>query len=605
MAVPGFHIAIDGPPGMTFSSFPSSALEGGDANKITLDMVRNKCNISNKLFFTVDGKGRIDDKTTLAYYMSLTAEGQEILHSATADKKGEDKAKPQGAVEGSGKQDESSGADKPAAEPGVRTVMVKVADSTTTKQPLPLPAKNDALSKLLDMISNGDLERGKLPTFLDRQLASLAADYATTAGSGTYPEPSELTEQQWHSVLTNNRAFHGHWYDFKTGILVKAAKPAFRLRGAAPVGKAPSDGAGKTKEYFPPIPPFFVCDDANVRVTEVRSQKQRTWIKESFNSIAVGGSLGGGPSTVPISVEASFDREQAEINQTHEQTDVNSLSVTYDFPRAVIELDPDCLELSEQCKRDAMNVTDIRARDRFYRQYGIIFVTRFTLGGYLHSTRNVTSTEKSSLDQVKDKTRIAAGISIQTPWASGGANFAKVDSKTEEHGNASLFQDVCLTWDAHGGDTLLCSNPGAWASTVKDHRLWRLMDQQRLVSLEHVIKDVDSIAWSKLDDPSSESHAGKDVVNDPEFNAYVRVVLMGAFDDAENNAMAKQIAAYYQNGHYDTADQIKLYNDFMETNFKDETAAIINPSKLFGGLTIDQKVGFGIYMTSKGELKFN
>lgn len=88
---------------------------------------------------------------------------------------------------------------------------------------------------------------------------------------------------------------------------------------------------------------------------------------------------------------------------------------------------------------------------------GIIFVTRFTLGGYLHSTRNVTSTEKSSLDQVKDKTRIAAGISIQTPWASGGANFAKVDSKTEENGNASLLQDVCLTWDAHGGDTLLCS----------------------------------------------------------------------------------------------------------------------------------------------------
>lgn len=125
------------------------------------------------------------------------------------------------------------------------------------------------------------------------------------------------------------------------------------------------------------------------------------------------------------------------------------------------------------------------------------------------------------------------------------------------------------------------------------------------MSLEHVIKDVDSIAWSKLDDPSSESYAGKDVVNDPEFNEYVRTVLMGAFSDAENNAMAKQIAAYYQNGRYDTTDQIKLYNGFMKTNFKGETAAIIDTPKLFGRLTMDQKVGFGIYMTSKGELKFD
>jgi hypothetical protein len=95
MASPKFHLAIDSPPGMAFPSFPSSALEGGDVKKITLDMIRNKCSMyvyvsqyalvvepllilcfpsSNKLFFTVDGKSRVEDTTTLAYYMSLTSE---------------------------------------------------------------------------------------------------------------------------------------------------------------------------------------------------------------------------------------------------------------------------------------------------------------------------------------------------------------------------------------------------------------------------------------------------------------------------------------------------------------------------------------------------
>jgi hypothetical protein len=52
---------------------------------------------------------------------------------------------------------------------------------------------------------------------------------------------------------------------------------------------------------------------------------------------------------------------------------------------------------------------------------------------------------------------MAAGISIQSPKASGSFNVAKVDSKSQEDGTASLFQDAHLTWDARGGDTLLCS----------------------------------------------------------------------------------------------------------------------------------------------------
>lgn len=37
----------------------------------------------------------------------------------------------------------------------------------------------------------------------------------------------------------------------------------------------------------------------------------------------------------------------------------------------VIELDPDSLELTDQCYKDARRVSDRASKDKFYRDYGI------------------------------------------------------------------------------------------------------------------------------------------------------------------------------------------------------------------------------------------
>ena len=100
-----------------------------------------------------------------------------------------------------------------------------VAQTTTAKESLlPPPTKSEAIAKPLDNISDGSLDRSQLTTFSDRQLATLAANYAaTTVEPKALPEPSELTEQQWDSVLMNNRALHGYRHDSKLGTLVKAS----------------------------------------------------------------------------------------------------------------------------------------------------------------------------------------------------------------------------------------------------------------------------------------------------------------------------------------------------------------------------------------------
>lgn len=88
---------------------------------------------------------------------------------------------------------------------------------------------------------------------------------------------------------------------------------------------------------------------------------------------------------------------------------------------------------------------------------GTVFATSFTLGGYLYSSRNVTKDELSTLDQVKDTTRKAAGLSIQTPVVGASVGVASAKGTGTTTGDASLNQEARLTWDAHGGNTLLAS----------------------------------------------------------------------------------------------------------------------------------------------------
>ncbi|CAG7559095.1 unnamed protein product [Fusarium equiseti] len=188
MGIPAFHITIDGPAGMTFRSFPSTDLENGDPTKILLAMVRNTCRIISKSdldtlavrtnsSFTLDGKSRIDDNTTLAYYMSLTLEGQKILPPLAPTKTEEN------AETGENGKDKTKN-DVQATDAGVSILTLKVSNGKAASSdcyPLALPASNDALAKLLKGFSKNTLKQGELPTFTDRELSSLKSDYSVVA----------------------------------------------------------------------------------------------------------------------------------------------------------------------------------------------------------------------------------------------------------------------------------------------------------------------------------------------------------------------------------------------------------------------------------------
>ena len=43
------------------------------------------------------------------------------------------------------------------------------------------------------------------------------------------------------------------------------------------------------------------------------------------------------------------------------------------FPRVVIELDQDSMELTDECRRDILRISDLAGRDKFFRNYGMLF----------------------------------------------------------------------------------------------------------------------------------------------------------------------------------------------------------------------------------------
>ncbi|KAH0443079.1 hypothetical protein CcaCcLH18_01192 [Colletotrichum camelliae] len=597
------HVAINGPSGATFPSFASTDLAGGNLQKIFLSNIRNKCNISAKLHFTADGTTRLDDQLSLEYYMSLTVEGTNILKAITPAI-----SAPDVAADSSAAKDGQAAAPVVVSTANVTTFVVKILDGTSASEALrPIPETNAAMAKLLEQVRQvKGVEPGVLPVFTNTELAALSANYGPKPSASHYKEPAELTESEWSTVLKNTRALSGYYVDDIRGIFMKAPKAAFRVRGTTKPG-VPLDGDElQPMQYYPLIPPYHISDNASVNVTEIQEQSQKTLVKQGFNLVSMSGSLGGGMK-IPMTVSVAVDTEHSSTKQERKSTYVDSLTVTYNFPRVGIEFDTTTLELTPECALDARKVSNRDQVQHFYRTYGNVFVTSLTLGGFLLSTRNVTKDEQTTLDQVKDQTRKAAGISFQTPSISGSLGIANSKGSSSSDGSATLNQKATLAWDAHGGNTLLAANPTEWVNTVKDYRLWRLMDQQRVVQLIGLIQDLDRVAYQNLLSPEGQTNTGKDPITDNEYNKRIRRLINEACrsEDPGSSALLKNMEDKWRDKSYNASPALDEYLQFINAHYPDANAAIIPPGFKFGGLSKDQKIYFGLFLASKGDMTFN
>ncbi|KAF3280530.1 hypothetical protein TWF970_002751 [Orbilia oligospora] len=670
MAKVQFLIAVESTDDTIYPSFPNTEFGSGDPFKIKLESIRSKCRISEKLFFTTNGRTCLDNSTTLGYYMSLLPEGQKILKLFKNPEESEVSVVNLRPTEGESRLEHVSiegGADsgdprngetespENKSEIGTEILQVKVTDGKLKESPLISGADQTAFKSFVDKIAASSLTPGVLPSINEkyRQLSSLTSNWATNASSKDYTEPADLTEQQWDRVLSNNRALHGYFYSPEDWTIVKAPKRAFKLRSnesydhklSSPVTQPADKPADKpvdkpaliihkysqlqpvqasvpprnsklatnettkdpvpasneehkgtaTENPLPSIPPFYVYDDADITVTEISHNFQKTMLKEGFSSQAMEGNVTFG---IPVSISSSLAKEQGTMNQDRKETNVKSLAAVYSFPRVRVELDSDALELTDECKRDAYLVTNEDDVEKFDRKYGTVFATSFTLGGYLHSSQDLSTEEVANLAQTKNKMKFAAGLSIQSSYGGGGGNYGKTESDGSNGSNVTLDQDSRLAWSARGGDTILCSNPSAWAATVKDYRLWRVMDQQRFVGVRYLIRDLDTQAYTHLANPKSISIVGhQDMLKD---DVYFRILIAGlvrAMDKPDHNVLAQKVEKFYRQSF----ENLNEYNKICE-EANDPRAGIPSGSDWIN-ISKGKRAMFGMFMYYTNKLE--
>ncbi|KAL2680515.1 hypothetical protein Neosp_008117 [[Neocosmospora] mangrovei] len=146
-------------------------------------------------------------------------------------------------------------------------------------------------------------------------------------------------------------------------------------------------------------------------------------------------------------------------------------------------------------------------------------------------------------------------------------------------------------------------SPAAWVSTVKDHRLWRLMNQQRVIQLFSLIKDLDVVAYDNLMNPSTETHTGKDPVKDREYNEKILTYIINEIlHSADTSELLRRLGDYYQSNKYDASPALDEFNAFMAANYPESDDGKINPGFKWNGLDVAQRAYFGVFMASKGQL---
>lgn len=145
--------------------------------------------------------------------------------------------------------------------------------------------------------------------------------------------------------------------------------------------------------------------------------------------------------------------------------------------------------------------TATRLVAQFFARFGHVFACTVQLGGQLIATKSASSIAVKEESQKRDAMQMAAAMSVEAKAASVGASASKGTSVEVGTANSNVNNTSTLAWSARGGNTLLCANPPAWANSVAESKLWRVMEQDNIELLPDLIARLtrpvseDSLAW--------------------------------------------------------------------------------------------------------------
>ncbi|KAE8130884.1 hypothetical protein BDV38DRAFT_289224 [Aspergillus pseudotamarii] len=391
----------------------------------------------------------------------------------------------------SGSQDKKS---QPQSEEEEQTVCVYLKTGNI------LTGMDEATKEYVRQKLDIELRKAELAKAGDIKLPDTLYDHSSWMAKAADNEPTyavEMSEEQWDLVVRCNSLLHGSCVRKPApGIqrpVQRAMYPAFTLKHRRfPARKVNLDNNNihvPDQNLF--IPRFIVNDESYVEVTESQSSVSRAIAQACLSEMAAEAAVGGGLFGYSFGAKGAYENEENAANSSRSATERKMMTITYNFPRVLLQLDEDSLELTDECRDDARRVETKDDVQAFKDKYGCFFTTRVELGGRLHATEESEAMGSQTIAERSKAMKYSAGVSFSSSFmqASGSYSSGSATSGSEERSESKLTST--LTWEAKGGDPLLCNNPAAWCNTVGPYKNWRVVKQDAPIAIEKLLVRVD------------------------------------------------------------------------------------------------------------------
>ncbi|PLB45834.1 hypothetical protein P170DRAFT_363984, partial [Aspergillus steynii IBT 23096] len=310
--------------------------------------------------------------------------------------------------------------------------------------------------------------------------------------------PADMNEKNWSVVMRSNSLLHAYRVldlGEKGGKFVeRSLYPSFVLKPRSfwnyqISATAEVDSIAEQKQTIR-VPRFRIDDDSYIRQYEQKTSVSRAIAEACLSETDAKLAIEGGAFGYSASASASWGESKSSSSSSSTKEDTRIMTITYNFPRVVIDFEPAELDLSEDMKADLAKVDSADAVDVFKSKYGRFFATRVQLGGRLHSSEESTSTDAAASAAQAKSMRAAAAFSFSSPWVQASGSVSHSNSSNSSSESKDSASTSTISWEAQGGDTLQCNNPPAWAYTVGSFYNWRVVKQTKVVSLEEIISAV-------------------------------------------------------------------------------------------------------------------
>jgi hypothetical protein len=230
----------------------------------------------------------------------------------------------------------------------------------------------------------------------------------------------------------------------------------------------------------------MISDGSYIDVFETQSSLSTAIAKSSFSQTEVEASVSGGAFGISAGVSAGFSQNESEAVSKSTDVSTKSMNVSYNFPRVILHLDPESVTLSKDCKTHIEQLKKSNSVDKlidFHKKYGHFFATRIELGGRLYSSQESSSIGGADATEKATAMKAAASLAISSSFVQASASASHEKQKADNEAvNTNKFK-ASISWEAQGGDTLLCNNPAAWCSTVASYYNWRVIKQEGVEAL--------------------------------------------------------------------------------------------------------------------------